>query len=834
MPRKFLLGGIILPLFFAGNVLYFYLAYRDHVHSRQQQMMKQLSYFTSETENVFAAFENDINFYVFNTDLSVFFSGQDYQKELKNLELFYSRFGNIVSSITVYDTSRNVFSLYLNRKDEFLIDIYKSQSQKEIKSKETVEEKNGQITFTLPYFKNKKCLGNIEINLEVIPFVSTVLERFAINRPTLEWIVNPSGKVFLLNLKLEEFKPQNASVILDSIANDFPGTLRHKIFTGKSGIRVLSVYYPLQILRVRFGIILSYPLNMILQGILKSILVFFLVSFILIVVLLSYYERSLKIIRKQKETLRNKEQIFRQIIDVLPVGIIILSKEKRIKTINKTAIDILNLDPSVHWVGENISDRFLIPDNYLYTDSFNTAFDSNQFIYYSNKGHEVAILKKEIPVMIDGEECIVEAFIDVTPLERSRRQEATANHAKSEFLARMSHEIRTPMNGIIGMAEALAHQNLTSEQEEQVSIIRKSAELLMSLLNDILDYSKIEAGKMILEDIPFRLREEINWVVNLYKPLAADKGVPIYVYVEPSVINNLIGDPIKLRQILSNLLSNAVKFTPSGEIHIEVNQIENYSGNITIAFDIEDTGIGIPPDKLNEIFRTYQQAGSSTSRKFGGTGLGTSIAKQLVELMNGEIFVESPSRISTSPAFPGSRFHFTVEVFSNEKLKKKYDFRNISSFTDIRCALITFDPAHDKELIETIEKMGIQLTLLPSRSDITGFLQNHLPGKPEPFHIVIFTDSNLINGFAIAKKIQEESLSENFLMILVSSRDKQGNYIRCKQLWIDYYLISPFDRSEIFDILQDNFPDLAHEKIMHIVPGSVGKGFLTLTLSKQK
>jgi len=824
MPRKFLLGGIVLPIFFAGNALFFYLTYREHVHTRQQQMMKQLSYFTSETENLFAAFENDLNFYVFSTDLSVFFSDKDHQKELINLELFYSRFSNIVSSITIYDTSRNVFSLYRNRKDEFIIDIYKSQSQKEIRSKEIVEEKNGQITFTLPYFKDKKCGGNVEINLEFIPFISTTLQRYTLNSQILKWAVNASGEVFLLNPQLEEFKPQNASIILDSISGDLPGILRHKIYTGKSAIRVLSAYYPVQIFRINFGIILSYPLRIMLQGIIKSSLVFFFVSFIIIVFLLFYFERSLQVIRKQKETLTNMEHAYRQIIDVLPVGIIILSKEKRIKTINKTAIEILNLDPGAQWIGENISDRFLIPDNYLYTDSFNTAFDSNQFIYYSNKGHEVAILKKEIPVLINGEECIIEAFIDVTPLEKSRRQEAAANQAKSEFLARMSHEIRTPMNGIIGMAEALARQNLKGEQAEQVTIIRKSAELLMSLLNDILDYSKIEAGKMILEDIPFQLREEINWVVNLYKPLAADKGVQIHVNIEPSVINNLIGDPIKLRQILSNLLSNAVKFTPSGEIHIEVNQIENYSGNITLAFDVEDTGIGIPPDKLNEIFRTYKQAESSTSRKFGGTGLGTSIARQLVELMNGEIFVESPSRISTDPDHPGSRFHFTVEVFSNEKLKKKYDFHNISSFNEIRCALITFDPARDTDLIETIEKMGIQLTLVPSRSDITGFLQNHLPGKQEPFHLVILTDSNLINGFAIAKKIQEDSLSEYFLMILVSSRDKQGNYIRCKQLWIDYYLITPFDRSEIFDILQDNFPDLAPEKFRHILPGNIGKG----------
>ncbi|MGB9747357.1 MAG: response regulator [Bacteroidales bacterium] len=824
MPRKFLLGGIVLPLFFAGNVLFFYFSYRDHLHSRQQLMMKQLSYFTSETENLFAALENDLNFYVFNTDLSLFFSGQDYQNELRNLELFYSRFGNIVSSVTVYDTSRNVFSLYRNRKDEFIIDIYKSQSQTQIKSKESVTEKDGQITYTLPYFKNKKCAGNIEVGLQVIPYISSVLQRYTMNNELLEWAVNAAGEVFLLNPAVEEFKPQNASVILDSISNDLPGTFRHKILVGNSGIRVLSVYYPLQVLRLHFGIILSFPFHILLQAILRSILVFFILSLILIVVLLIYYERSLKVIQKQKQTLTNTERTFRQVIDVLPVGIIILSKEKRIKTINKTAIEILNLDPSVQWVGENISDRFLIPDNYLYTDSFNTAFDSNQFIYYSNKGHEVAILKKEIPVIIDGEECIIEAFIDVTPLEKSRRQEAAANQAKSEFLARMSHEIRTPMNGIIGMAEALDRQNLTGEQAEQVSIIRKSAELLMSLLNDILDYSKIEAGKMILEDIPFRLREEINWVVNLYKPLAADKGVPIHVHIEPSVIDNLIGDPLKLRQILSNLLSNAVKFTPSGEIHIDVTQIENYSGNITLAFDVEDTGIGIPPDKLNEIFRTYKQADSSTSRKFGGTGLGTSIAKQLVELMNGEISVESPSRISSDPAYPGSRFHFTIEVFSNEKLRKKYDFRNIASFNDIRCALITFDPARDTELIETLEKIGIQVTLVPSRSNFTDFLQNHLPEKPEPFHLVVLTDSNLINGFAIARKIQEESLSEYFLIILVSSRDKQGNYIRCKQFWVDYYLIAPFDRSEIFDILQDNFPDLAPEKFRHIVPGSIGKG----------
>ena len=272
--------------------------------------------------------------------------------------------------------------------------------------------------------------------------------------------------------------------------------------------------------------------------------------------------------------------------------------------------------------------------------------------------------------MIYNEAYLLSAFIDVTHIEKARKYEAAANTAKSEFLAKMSHEIRTPMNGIIGMTEALDQESLTIDQKEYVQIVKRSADVLLTLIDDILDFSKIEAGKMQLEEIPFKLREEVKFAIDLFRPIIEEKNLKFGIKINPDVPENIIGDSFRLRQVLSNLISNAVKFTHEGEISVGIELEEEYNSNITLLFYVEDTGVGIPRDKVESIFNSFTQAEESTSRKYGGSGLGTTIAKQLVTLMHGEIWVQSPSPIPASPNFPGSRFSFTIEVYSNEKLVK--------------------------------------------------------------------------------------------------------------------------------------------------------------------
>ncbi len=514
-------------------------------------------------------------------------------------------------------------------------------------------------------------------------------------------------------------------------------------------------------------------------------------------------------VQQRTEALRASEAQLRQITEGMAEGVITTTMENIVLEANAAALQLFGYEKS-DLIGRDASE--LAPEHLRRQYKDTTAALAAQPEGVRIAGRETRGLRKDgsefsasmsfSDVWVGGRRLFTALVMDITESKRAQDEilrakvaVAVADHAnaaKSAFLANMSHEIRTPMNGIIGMTELALDTELNAEQREYLGLVKVSADALLHIINDLLDFSKIEAGRLEIENIEFSLELMLCDTMKSLAVRAHQKDLELLLHVAPDVPDRLISDPWRLRQVLVNLIGNAIKFTQTGEIEVAVTRLKAITPTQTeLRFSVRDTGIGIAREKLKVVFDAFSQADTSTTRQYGGTGLGLTISAQLVSLMGGHLGLESELG-------QGSTFYFTLTLStgSNDAYAR---YQSTGRVVGLPVLIVDDNATNRSLLVEMLRNWQMLPTAVESGEQA---LQELERASATPYVLAILdVQMPVMDGFELAQRILAQPKYVRATVMMLTSEDQREHTTRCRELGVASYLMKPITQSELLDAI---------------------------------
>lgn len=809
MKKKSLDTGLIMTflVMIIGFILInSYFVYNDLIQSSKSIMFSSINNLGKSTEVEFSRFINDAEFYVSSHTFDDFYKNEYFSVEQQSeVRMLLANYEEILKRVIIIGDDTRI-ELSLEGMNHLKRNIINEDLPKGDQNHIHLLDDGDHAYFIIPAKLSTKKTYLVYYELDIQKFLSQVSKNYYFGNRMWTWYIEKDNQVVCLSYSegasnSEELILEDMDYVTKRVSEGLIDIYDASLIFGEE-VDVLTAFYPLNFYDQNYVIGTSVDKQDLISDISKRMQVI-VVAFVFIMILVIFiFINMLNSERNANKMLKISESNTDFIIDSMPVGIVMYDEFKIITRMNDFALDFFGA-VSESIIGEKWS-NYLIPDE---------EQSGEEERYKLQIGDDmIPVLMNRVKVNLHGKTTAMDIFVDVSHLEKARMLAEASNKSKSEFIANITHEIRTPMNGIIASSEILLETDLAHEQNEFVKIIQKSASNLLVIINDILDISKIEFGKIQIENIPFSLRDTVESTFDQFNIKASQKGIQLMSDIKPHVMDNLIGDPTRIRQILTNLLENAIKFTSEGKVLLSVDIDEVYEDNMKLHIYVADTGVGISEDRLSTIFESFTQEDGTITRKYGGTGLGTTISKRLAEMMGGTVWAVSPNNIMKSD-HRGSVFHATFDVVINREVLEEdlsYIKQELSALvidSDRQNAIITSsilsDWSIDSKYITDIED-GTRL--------IEAFTK-----EEEQYDLVFFNGcGHEVETIDYIKRIRFAYGNQPSVIILMLSNLENDLIKACRRYDVEY-IVMPIRQLQLKSIFKKYYSDAGQVEIQEII-----------------